>query len=219
MALYARVYRGVKLAFMAPALCMILSTAASAQTVPPLLGASDMTAQATRTPAGFTVYGRGFIERDNPKRTQKSVRFLNKNGAEHLVPFFTDYASQVADYWYLIEETDRAWATIRGRWIDCGGRFEQVAKSTSPRRVTIYVEDRPFTHPAHPGLRLNGLTDGRMIRAVIVSTNGLKTDPRNSWLVTYRQVLEWEMGNLLGVVMGVPFTGVAGEIGDRSPCK
>jgi len=219
MAIYARVYRGVKLACMASVLCMILSIPAMAQTAPPLLGEADMTAQATRTPAGFTVYGRGFIERDNPKRNQKTVRFLNKQGAEHLVTAFTDYASQVADYWYLLEETEGAWAATRERWIECGGRFEQVARATSPKRVTIYIEDRPFTHPAHPGLRLNGLTDGQVIRAVILSTNGLKTDPRNSWLVTYRQVLEWEMGNLLGVRMGVPFTGVAGEIGNRSPCK
>ncbi|HYP27810.1 MAG TPA: hypothetical protein VE262_13925 [Blastocatellia bacterium] len=219
MAIYARFQRGVKLACLAPVLCMTLSAPSLGQATPPLLGASDMSAQAVRTPVGFTLHARGFIERDNPKRARKTIGFLSKQGAPHLVPSFVDYAESVSDYWFLLEQTDEVWRATRDRWVACGGRYEQVAKSMSPRRITIYIEDRPFTHPAHPGLKLNGLTDGRMIRAVILSTNGMKTDPRNAWLVTYRQVLEWEMGNLLGAAMGVPFTGVGNEIGSNSPCN
>jgi len=199
----------------AGAAILLLSIHLQAQ--PQLLGAADLSAPPTRTPAGFTVFGRGFIGRDNPKRVRKSINWLTNHDASHLADNFTLYASMVSDHWYLIAETDSAWRVIRERWIDCGGRYETVARSTSPRSISVYIEPGPFRHPQQEGL-LNGMTDGSIIRASIISANSVSTDPHTAWLVTYRAIVEYEMGNLLGVRLGIPWTGYTSEIGDRSPC-
>jgi hypothetical protein len=201
-------------------LVMMLAASVQAQTPtpPPLLGPADARVGPTRTRAGFMVHGRGFIGRDNPKRISKTSRWLTNHGAGHLTEPFALEAGFVSDDFYLPGQTDDAWASRKAAWTKCGGRWAQVARGVNPRTIPIYIEDRPFTHPAHPGLRLAGLTDGKMIRVSVLSLQGIATNPRAAWLTTYREALEHEMGNLLGELMGIPWTGYANEIGVKSPC-
>ncbi|HWC78289.1 MAG TPA: hypothetical protein VG778_12545 [Blastocatellia bacterium] len=203
---------------------LLISIAVKAQTPSqrinwnPLLGPSYSDGQVKYTPKyGIRYLANGF---DRPKQKRimaKAPKYLHKKGAGHLVEAFQDFALEMTrDESVIPRWIDEAWEEIRDRWSECGGTFARAAR-LNPRELTVVIEDRPFWMTGYD-FYANGMTDGRIIRVVNITTARLLTNPDGAYLVRFPELMRWEMGNALQVAaFGYP-GAVENEIGAASPC-
>ena len=188
----------------------------------PFLGPSDLTARDKFSPRyGIRYNARGFDHGRRKRIDRKTPNYLIKKGAPHLIEDFQMVGNLiVADAGpsgYIPFEIDLAFEETINRWLACGGSYAGAARRFDPRSLYIQFEDRPFWSSEH-GLWANGRTDGQLIEVVIITADRLFSNPKQASLKRFEDLLRWETGNALALFAGIPYTGIASEIGNQSPC-
>lgn len=180
-----------------------------------LLGKPDNKASATRTNLGITFYSRGFdSERD--KKFEKGLKHLtNHKSPDYCIKEFKDYYTKIITKNYLSEVVDRSFNEIYAIWINSDGKFMEAAKNYPKQRLTIYIESKPFWVIEHQ-LFAAGLCSPDKNNLFIRSTICYVTKAFND-IVTFDDLIRWEIGNSFGVFLGYKPKSINKEVGDRNP--
>jgi hypothetical protein len=198
------------------AICVFLLYAnANGQSLRPFLGEPDTTAPDKLTPRhGIRYNARGY-DRPKLKKISKTSAWLTRRGFESIIPDFKDYSNQMGVESQIPAWIDSAWDEIKSKWVDCGGRYANIANNFNQRSLYIIVEPAPFWLPSWK-IYGAGMTDGRTIRALTVWAD---VEKGSGWVRKFDQLVQWEIGNALMLAAGNMWNGtIDGEIGHRSPC-
>ena len=182
------------------------------------LGLYNHNAQPKRTPLGITVYTHD-LDDYGPKRVRKTCnRMLAENVEQHLVDQFREWALRLPAE--LLTWIDGLYCAAIHQWSVCVGHHlpdgstikKTVLDSITPASFTIRLQPGPFQTPQ--GILTAGAswTDRIEVLAAYLGSE-------NTWLRKCDDLIAWELGNLIALRHDYHPSGVAGEVGNRSPCS
>jgi hypothetical protein len=182
-----------------------------------LLGKPDADTPIFRTPMGINLDTNGYDRWRKKWVVKRTPAFLTEQGAGHLVEIFRAEAEYIRDVG-IPQIVDSAFDDIRAKWMACGGKWFDLAKSMQPSSITVVIEPKPFWVPEH-NVYANGMATDKEIRVVVMGSRLLYSDPKNASIVSLKSLLEWETGNLFEYRLNKGKSiEVSEEIGNSSPC-
>jgi len=190
---------------------------------PPLLGA-PRPADLVRSPKyGIAIQTNGYNRPIKAKKIIRTERWLTNMGADQLVDPFASYVDLVTgDGEELINETDVVVETvIKPAWYSCGPEWQARFDSIDWSKAFITIEPEPFWLTGTTGGNdwFPAATDENNIRVAILTVSYIFSNPQHAYFSTYRQYVEWELGNFAGNQIGYHPVKTSDEVGSKPPCS
>lgn len=186
-----------------------------------LLGPHDPQAPPKTTPAGITYYAYGLDEYSEKRINKKAVgRMVKANVEPWLIEEFREWALRLPTElagWIDTAYFDRltAWRACTGSKLPNGTTIsENVLDRVTPQSFKVIFHPEPFAVPQ--GITAGYSQDDRV--EVVIAYLGSYEGKVNTWLRKCDDLLQWEIGNLIGIRHGFRPQDPAQEIGSRSPC-